>query len=74
MLIGELESKGESPTGKAINSRVSWARRAERILQEDLDRIVSNDNRMYSTLIALKTAPKSGAGTRERPSLVLPRD
>lgn len=62
MLIKELENKGESLTDKAINSRVSRARRAERILQEDLDCIVSNDDRMYSALIALKNSSEEHNG------------
>lgn len=64
-LIKELESRGSALTGKAINSRVSRARRAERILHEDLDRIVSNDDCMYSALIALKNSPEERNGNMQ---------
>lgn len=49
-----LESKGESLTDKAIASRLAKARRAERILCEDLDRVVGNDDRMYEALVTLR--------------------
>lgn len=65
LFVKELESKGESLTDKAISLRVSRARRAERILQEDLDHIVSNDDRMYSVLIALKSSPEERNGNMQ---------
>lgn len=65
MLVKELEIKSESLTEKAIASRVSRARRAERILREDLDRIVSDDDRMYSALMALKDSPEERNGSMQ---------
>lgn len=49
-----LEGKGESLTDKAIASRLTRARRVERILCEDLDRVVGNDDKMYDALLLLK--------------------
>lgn len=63
ILVKELENKGESLTDKAISSRLGRARRAERILQEDLDCIVTNDDRMYNALLILKKCSEERNGT-----------
>lgn len=39
---------------KAVNSRLSKARLIERELEVDLDEIVSDDDKMYETLIRVK--------------------
>lgn len=39
---------------KAVSSRMSKARKAEDILGQALDTIVSDDNLMYDSLVALK--------------------
>ena len=39
---------------KAVNSRLSKARLIERELEVDLDKIVSDDDKMYETLIRVK--------------------
>ena len=41
-------------TDKAISSRISKANKAEKILGYSLDVAVSDDDRMYDTLIALQ--------------------
>ncbi len=47
---------------KAVNSRVSKANTAERILGESLDFIVSNDGKMYQALLMLKAATEERGG------------
>ena len=60
-----LEGSEEPLTGKAIAARLSRARRVERILREDLDRIVSDDDRTYSALLALKASPSERGGNMQ---------
>lgn len=60
-----LESKGEPLTDKAIAARLSRARRAERVLREDLDAIVSDDDRTYAALLALKASPAERGGNMQ---------
>lgn len=57
-----LENKNDGLTDKAIRTRLSRARRVERLLCEDLDHIVSDDNRMYAALIALKNCSSEHNG------------
>lgn len=60
-----LEGSEEPLTGKAIAARLSRARRVERILHDDLDRIVSDDDRTYSALLALKASPSERGGNMQ---------
>lgn len=57
-----LENEGDDLTDKAIRTRLSRARRVERLLCEDLDLIVSDDNKMYAALKALKTCDFERSG------------
>ena len=57
-----LENKDDGLTDKAIRARLSRARRAERLLCEDLDHIVMDDDRMYAALIALKNCSSERSG------------
>ena len=47
-------------TDKAIKSRISKGNKVERILEMSLDKIVSDDNLMYDSLIKLKPYDISG--------------
>lgn len=64
-LLEALEGKGESLTDKAIGSRLSRARRAERVLRKDLDEIVSDDDLTYAALLALKADPAERGGNMQ---------
>lgn len=57
-----LENKDDGLTDKAIRARLSRARRAERLLCEDLDHIVMDDDRMCAALIALKNCSSERSG------------
>ena len=50
-----LETSEKGITDKAIDSRINRARAAERILQRDLDYVVSTDEKMYSALVELRS-------------------
>lgn len=60
-----LEGSDEPLTGKAIAARLSRARRAERVLREDLDAIVSDDDRTYAALLALRASPAERGGNMQ---------
>lgn len=60
-----LEGSDEPLTDKAIGSRLSRARRAERILRRDLDEIVSDDDLTYTALLALKADPAERGGNMQ---------
>lgn len=60
-----LEGSDEPLTGKAIAARLSRARRAERVLREDLDAIVSDDDRTYTALLALRASPAERGGNMQ---------
>lgn len=62
MLHNALENNGETLTDKAILVRLSRARTAERILQEDLDSAVDDDDKMYAALLALKKCSSERGG------------
>lgn len=62
MLHNALENNGEALTDKAISVRLSRARTAERILQEDLDSVVDDDDKMYAALLALKKCSSERRG------------
>lgn len=62
MLHNALENNGENLTDKAISVRLSRARTAERILQEDLDHVVVDDDKMYAALLALKKCSSERKG------------
>lgn len=57
-----LLEKSEPLSDKAIRTRLSRARRVERILREDLDVIVANDDHVYAALLALKSCPQEHNG------------
>lgn len=60
-----LEGSDEPLTGKAIAARLSRARRAERVLREDLDAIVSDDDRTYAALLTLRASPAERGGNMQ---------
>lgn len=60
-----LEGSDEPLTGKAIAARLSRARRAERVLREDLDAIVSDDDRTYAAFLALRASPAERGGNMQ---------
>lgn len=60
-----LEGSDEPLTDKSIGSRLSRARRAERILRRDLDEIVSDDDLTYAALLALKADPAERGGNMQ---------
>lgn len=62
-----LEDSDEPLTDKAIGSRLSRARRVERILRRDLDEIVSDDDLTYAALLALKADPAERGGNMQTP-------
>lgn len=62
MLHKALESNEEVLTHKAISARLSRARTAERILQEDLDNVVDDDDKTYAALLALKKCSSERGG------------
>lgn len=57
-----LVDKSEPLSDKAIRTRLSRARRVERILREDLDTVVASDDRTYAALLALKSCPQERNG------------
>ena len=57
-----LLEKNDPLGDKAIRTRLSRARRVERILREDLDVVVANDDRVYAALLTLKSYPEERNG------------
>lgn len=57
-----LLEKSDPLSDKAIRTRLSRARRVERILREDLDVVVANDDRVYAALLTLKSYPEERNG------------
>ena len=49
-----LQNDPNIKSSKAVTSRMSKARRAEEILIESLDDVVSSDDKMYDSLIKLQ--------------------
>lgn len=60
-----LEGSDEPLTDKAIATRLSRARRAERALCRNLDEIVSDDDLTYAALLALKASPSERGGNMQ---------
>ncbi len=60
ILQNELCKSEKALTDKAINSRMSRARRAEKVLGYSLDRAVSTDEKMYESLCSLKEHDTNG--------------
>lgn len=60
-----LEGSDEPLTDKAIATRLTRARRAERVLREDLDVVVSDDDRTFAALLALKAGPVERGGNMQ---------
>ena len=50
-----LETSEKGITDKAISTRLSKARAAERILGRDLDDVVSTNEKMYAALVELRS-------------------
>lgn len=57
-----LREKNDPLSDKAIRTRLSRARRVERILREGLDVVVANDDRVYAALLTLKSCPEERNG------------